>query len=96
MPEHMKNGPRNYSDEYDYKRAFKYFDSLNDVALLSGDYDNHNATITAHDSQNVNDVILKIADSDIFNQVEEELQRIHHGENVLQNADVFVNPYMPI
>lgn len=93
MPEHMKDGPRKYSDEYDYKQAFKYFDSLNDVALSSGD--NHNETVTA-DLQNVKDIILSIADHSVLNQVEDELQRIHHGQNWLENSDLFVNPYMPI
>lgn len=93
MPEHMKGGPRKYSDEHDYKRAFNYFDSLNDVSLSSGD--NHNDTETT-DLQDVDDIILSIADPGVLNQVEDELQRIHHGQDWLENADVFVNPYMPI
>lgn len=92
MPEHMKNGPRKYSDEHDYQQAFRYFDSLNDVALTD---DNHNETTTA-DSQNIDDIILNVADPSVLIQVENELQRIHHGQNWLENADVFVNPYMPI
>lgn len=88
----MKAGPRKYSDEYDYQQAFKYFDSLNDV-VLSGD--NHNESTTA-ESDNVDDLILRVADPSVLNQVENELQRIHHGQNWLENADVFVNPYMPI
>lgn len=97
MPEHMKQGPRKYSDEYDYKRAFTYFDSLNAASVSSEVHhnDNYNETST-EDSQNVDDVILTIADPSVLNQVEDALQRIHHGQNWLENADVLVNPYMPI
>lgn len=97
MPEHMKYGPRKYTDEYDYKQAFTYFDSLNDASLSLEVHDNHkyNETIT-EDSKNIDDVILTIADPSVLNQVEDELQRIHHGQNWLENADVLVNPYMHI
>lgn len=90
MPEHMKNGPRKYSEEYNYKQAFNYFDSMKDVALLS-EYvdDNHNETTKAH-LQDLDDLVLKIAGSKILNQAEDELQRIHHGQNWLQNDDVWL------
>lgn len=93
IPEHMKKGPRKYSDEYDYQQAFKYFDSLNDMTLSSGDY--HNETVRA-DFRKFDDIILNIGDPSVFNQVEDELQRIHHGQNWLEDTDRFVNPYMPI
>lgn len=93
MPDYMKNGPRKYNEEYNYKQAFDYFDSLNNADLSS--YDNHNGTETV-DLKSVDDIILSNADPTVLNQVEEELQRIHHRQNWLENDDVFVNPYMPI
>lgn len=80
MPEHMKNGPRIYNDNYNYQEAFEYFDNVDkgvDVASNTVTDDEAVAVVPgAHNTEAVDDI--HDVDATIIAEVEKELQRIHH------------------
>ncbi|XP_063829835.1 neuroendocrine convertase 1-like [Ostrinia nubilalis] len=73
MPEHMKYGPRKYSHS-NYQEVSDYFD---DVFENSNSDDN--SVVNVPEQHNTEEVNMNDIDPTILAEVEQELQRIHHG-----------------
>ncbi|XP_049871598.1 neuroendocrine convertase 1-like isoform X2 [Pectinophora gossypiella] len=83
MPDHMKNGPRNYNYSYNYQEVFDYFDNIDsdDQDTVTGD----NNVAESPETHNKEKLIDANIDSSILNEVENELFRIHHRNNDMSN-----------
>lgn len=72
MPEHMKDGPRKYNDEYNkYDEETTYFDIPENIP-------GENEALQVPEQYSTEADSLSEIDPTILAEVEKELQRIHH------------------